>query len=74
MPCPPSAHPISPTNHLEGDNLDILRGLNSACSDLIYSAPLFNSSRGSNPVARSIFYTALIPNREAGNNGRISTG
>ena len=28
-----------------GDNLDILRGLNSACVDLIYLDPPFNSNR-----------------------------
>ena len=28
-----------------GDNLDILRGLNSASVDLIYLDPLFNSNR-----------------------------
>ncbi len=28
-----------------GDNLDILRGMNSACVDLIYLDPPFNSNR-----------------------------
>ena len=28
-----------------GDNLDILRGINSDCVDLIYLDPPFNSSR-----------------------------
>ena len=28
-----------------GDNLDILRGLNSGCVDLIYLDPPFNSNR-----------------------------
>ena len=28
-----------------GDNLDILRGLNSECVDLIYLDPPFNSNR-----------------------------
>jgi len=29
----------------EGDNLDILRGINSECIDLIYLDPPFNSNR-----------------------------
>ena len=37
-----------------GDNLDILRGLNSASVDLIYLGPPFNSNRNyAAPVGRS---------------------
>ena len=40
-----------------GDNLDILRGLNSASVDLIYLDPPFNSNRN---------YAALVGNATAG--------
>ena len=33
-----------------GDNLDILRGLNSECVDLIYLDPPFNSNRQYNSI------------------------
>ena len=29
----------------EGDNLDVMRGMNDACVDLIYLDPPFNSNR-----------------------------
>ncbi len=29
----------------EGDNLDVMRGINDACVDLIYLDPPFNSNR-----------------------------
>ena len=29
----------------EGDNLDVMRGINDACIDLIYLDPPFNSNR-----------------------------
>ena len=44
----------------EGDNLDILRGLNSQCVDLLYLDPPFNSDRN---------YAAPIGSQAAG--GRI---
>ena len=40
-----------------GDNLDILRGLNSASVDLIYLDPPFNSNRN---------YAALVGSATAG--------
>ena len=42
------------TNYLDGDNLDILRGMNSESVDLIYLDPPFNSNRNySAPVGSS---------------------
>ena len=40
-----------------GDNLDILRGMNSGCVDLVYLDPPFNSNRG---------YAARVRGRAAG--------
>lgn len=41
----------------EGDNLDVMRGINDGCVDLIYLDPLFNSNRD---------YAAPIGSRAAG--------
>ena len=43
-------HPMESTNWKSrtmwaGDNLDIMRGMNSACVDLIYLDPPFNSNQ-----------------------------
>ena len=43
-----------------GDNLDILRGLNSGCVDLIYLDPPFNSNRE---------YAAPVGSKAAGADG-----
>ena len=41
----------------EGDNLDVMRGMNDACVDLIYLDPPFNSNRD---------YAAPIGSKAAG--------
>ena len=41
----------------EGDNLDVMRGINDACVDLIYLDPPFNSNRD---------YAAPIGSKAAG--------
>ena len=41
----PSACNVSSRTIFTGDNLDILRGINSQCIDLIYLDPPFNSNR-----------------------------
>ena len=41
----PNACNVSNRTIFTGDNLDILRGINSACVDLIYLDPPFNSNR-----------------------------
>ena len=43
-----------------GDNLDILRGLNSASVDLIYLYPPFNSNRDY-PVPQSVAVSTTTP-------------
>ena len=43
-----------------GDNLDILRGLNSGCVDLVYLDPPFNSNRE---------YAAPVGSKAAGADG-----
>ena len=40
----PSAN-FTPSTIWTGDNLDIMRGMNSTCVDLIYLDPRFNSNR-----------------------------
>ena len=47
-----------------GDNLDILRGMNSACVDLIYLDPPFNSNQNyAGPVGSKAAGAALDPLR-----------
>ena len=48
---------IKPSTIFTGDNLDILRGFNSECVDLIYLDPPFNSNRN---------YSAPIGSQAAG--------
>ena len=48
---------FAPSTIWTGDNLPILRGMNSACVDLIYLDPPFNSNRN---------YEALIGSKAAG--------
>ena len=45
-----------------GDNLDIMRGMNSECVDLIYLDPPFNSNRN---------YSAPIGSLSAGPSSRL---
>lgn len=41
----PSACNVPSRTIFTGDNLDILRGINSECVDLVYLNPPFNSNR-----------------------------